>query len=82
MTRIGMTTSRNGETTTIYIEGRLDALEVSKLLKECRSADRPLRLGLAGLISVDDVGVRTLRSLQAEGIKLIGASPYVQQILM
>ncbi len=79
--RIRITTSTNTNTTTIRVEGRLGALETIELLAECRSADQPLRLRLEGLISADDAGIRALRGLQEEGAELIGASPFVQQLL-
>jgi anti-anti-sigma regulatory factor len=79
--QVRITTSSNGKTTTIRIEGRLGALEANELLEECRSADQPLRLNLKGLRSVDDAGARALRSLQADGAELIDASVYIQQLL-
>jgi len=79
--RVRITTSTGAKTTTIRIEGWLGALETAELLGECRSADQPLRLNLKGLISMDDTGIRALRGLQEEGAELIGASPYVQQLL-
>ncbi len=79
--RIRITTSTDAKTTTIRIEGWLGALETDELLGECRTADQPLRLSLEGLVSMDDVGIRALRALQAHGAELIGASPYVRQLL-
>ncbi len=79
--RVRISTAKRGNTTTIRIEGHLGAPESILLLEECRSVDQPLRLGLAGLVSADDAGIRALRSFQAEGAELIGASPYVQQLL-
>ena len=79
--RIRITTSTNTNTTTIRVEGRLGALETIELLAECRAADQPLRLRLEGLISADDAGIRALLALQVEGAELIGASPYVQELL-
>ena len=79
--RVRITTSRNGEITTIRVEGRLGALEADELLEECRTANHPLRLVLAGVMSADESGLRALRSLRAEGAELTEASPYVQELL-
>jgi len=79
--RIRISTVRKGNTTTIRIEGHLGAVESIMLLEECGLVDQPLRLGLAGLVSADDAGIRALRSFQAKGAELVGASPYVQQLL-
>jgi len=63
------------------IDGRLGAHEANELLIACAAADQPLRLCLSGLRSLDDEGVRALQSLRADGVELVGASDYVEQLL-
>lgn len=72
--------SSEGETTTIRIEGRLDAGTVPDLRGECRSCGR-LQVDLSGLLSADAEGIGVLRSLAADGAELRGASPYVRLLL-
>ncbi len=71
-----------GGTTTIRVEGHLEAETVSDLQNECRSADPPLRLDLSGLLSADTDGIQTLRSLSARGAELFGDSLYIRQLLL
>ena len=78
---IRITRHTEGKTTTIRLEGRLDANTVPDLEKECRSANPPLQLDLSGMLSADKDGILTLRQLSAEGAELFGASPYVCQLL-
>ena len=78
---IRITKHTEGKTTTIRLEGRLEADAVPDLEKECRSAEPPLRLDLSDLSSADEDGIQTLRRLSAEGAELFGASPYVRQLL-
>ena len=67
---------------TIRIEGRLTGVDLPFVRAACESADRPLRLDLSGLKSVDIDGVRALRSLSETGAKLHGVSPYIRQLLL
>ena len=78
---IRVTTSTDGETTTICIEGRLTAADLPDLRAECQSADFPLRLDLSGLKSADEDGIQALRLLSEEGAELHAATPYVRQLL-
>ena len=43
--------------------------------------DRPLRLDLAHLVGVDAVDLRTLRALRQRGLRITGASPYIELLL-
>ena len=76
-----ITASTRGGTTTIRIEGRLEAIGVRDLRAVCRSAGNPLLLDLSGLRSADEAGIEAIRSLRAEGAQLHGASPHVRQLL-
>ena len=78
---IRITTWTVGETTTVLVEGRLDASEMADLRRVCRAAKPPLCLDLAGLQSADDEGVRLLNSLSEQGVELRGPSAYIRQLL-
>ena len=78
---IRITSVPNVETTTIHVEGRLDPTTLTDLLQEFQRTGTAVRLDLSGLLSVDAEGVRVLRSLAAEATELVGASPYVRQLL-
>jgi anti-anti-sigma regulatory factor len=75
-------TSASGEDETIIrLEGRLSAKRVEDLEKAVHVAGGTVLLDLSGLRSADAEGVLTLRSLAAKGAKLVGASPYIRQLL-
>ena len=78
---IRITSSAEGGRTVIRLEGQLTAKDTSVLEAECRSGEFPLRLDLYGLRSADGAGIELLRSLQAEGADLHGATPYVRRLL-
>ena len=79
---IRIATSEDNETTTIRVEGRLDAGAVPALQTEVELAGAPLRLDLSGLISADSEGIKELRALSAKGAELRGASAYIRQLLL
>ena len=70
-----------GATTTICVEGRLTAGEVSDLQRQCHETDGSPRLDLSGLLSADQEGIRALRLFLSQGIELFGASPYIRELL-
>ena len=76
-----MTTVPDKNKTTIRVEGHFSAKEVEDLQKEIQRVGEPVHLDLSGLQSADAEGVRTLRFFSAQGVKLVGASPYIQQLL-
>ena len=78
---IRITSVHGKNKTTIRVEGRLAAEEVEDLRKEIQLVAAPVHLDLSGLQSADAEGVRALRSLSAKGVKLVGASPYIRQLL-
>jgi anti-anti-sigma regulatory factor len=78
---IRITTKTDGNKTTIFVEGRLSAVEAPDLRKECQSADALLRLDLSGLKSVDPTGITLLRSLSATGAELCGVSAFISKLL-
>ena len=77
--RIG---SISGEDETIIrLEGRLGSKGVNDLKKAIQEASGLVLLDLSGLQSADAEGVRELRSISAKGTKMVGASPYIRQLL-
>jgi anti-anti-sigma regulatory factor len=73
--------STGGGVRTVRVEGRLDAGFVADLLAESGSSEPGLRLDLSGLQWADRDGVGALLSLQAGGAVLVGASPFLQELL-
>jgi anti-anti-sigma regulatory factor len=67
--------------TIIRLEGRLNAKNVGNLKKEIQGASGNVLLDLTDLRSADAEGVRALRPFAAKGAKLVGASPYIRQLL-
>jgi len=75
-------TSASGEDETIIrLEGNLSAKGVEDLKKAFQVAPGTVLLDLSGLQSAETEGVLALRSLADKGTKLIGASPYIRQLL-
>ena len=75
-------TSVSGTDETILrLEGRLGAIGVKDLKKAVQAAPGTVLLDLSGLQSADAEGVLALRSFAANGAKLVGASPYIRQLL-
>ena len=78
---IRITTKTDGKTRTVRVEGRLTAVEVPDLRKECQSTDALVRVDLSGLRSADSTGITLLQSLSAEGTELYGASAFIRELL-
>lgn len=78
---IRIVTSKDDKTTTIQVEGRLNAETVPDLRGEVKLSSAPLRLDLSGLISADAEGIKELRALSAKGAELQGVSAYIRQLL-
>jgi hypothetical protein len=76
-----ITTASGGDETIIRLEGRLGFIGVKDLKKAVQVALGTVLLDLSGLQSADAEGVLALRSLAAKGTKLVGASPYIRQLL-
>lgn len=79
--RITASSSADGRTAEILLEGRLEAIGVPDLQESCRLAGLPLRLNLSGLRSADAVGVHALQALRALGVEFYGVSPHVRELL-
>jgi len=76
-----ITTSSGEDETIIRLEGSLGATGVKGLKKAAQVAHGTVLLDLSGLQSADAEGVLALQSLSAKGTKLVGASPYIRQLL-
>ena len=75
-------TSVSGEDETIIrLEGRLSAKRIEDLKKAVQAEPGTVLLDLSDLRSADAEGVLALRSISAKGAKLIGASPFIRQLL-
>lgn len=76
-----ISTASGEDETILRLEGRLRATGLEDLKKAVQAARGTVLLDLSGLQSADDEGLRVLRSLSANGAKLVGASPYIRQLL-
>jgi hypothetical protein len=65
----------------VVLDGRVDAEMVSELERVIARVSGAVYLDLAGLKSVDEVGLAALRGLCAHGLAVIGASPYFRLLL-
>lgn len=72
--------SSKGETI-LRLEGSLDAEGVKYLKEAIREAAGNVLLDVSGLQSANEESVLVLRSSAAKGVKLVGASPYILQML-
>jgi hypothetical protein len=63
------------------VDGRVDAEVVAELERVVAELSGPVCLDLAGLRSVDEAGLGSLRALQAHGVAVTGASPYFRLLL-
>ena len=76
-----ISTASGEDETILRLEGRRDATGVNDLEEAVQAAPGTVLLDLSGLQSADDEGLRVLRYLSANGAKLVGASPYIRQLL-
>ena len=78
---IRVSSTTDGTTTQILVEGRLEGADVPDLRAVCESTEPPWSLDLSGLRSADTDGIRALRALLESGAELHDADPYVRQSL-
>ncbi len=76
-----ITSISSKDETILRLEGSLDAGGVKDLKEAIREAAGNVLLDLSGLQSANEESVLVLRSSAAEGTKLVGASPYILQLL-
>lgn len=69
------------DSTVIHVAGRLEGDGVDELGRACRGLSGPIRLELSALLQADEVGLALLRSLRDAGVKLSGASPFIDLLL-
>jgi hypothetical protein len=78
---VRITPSTEGGLNILRVEGHLTAKDTSVLEAECRSGGFSQQLDLSGLLSADKAGIELLRTLQAKGAELYGASDYIRRLL-
>ena len=65
----------------VALHGWLSAAEVGELERVVAAHGRPLRIDLAHLAGVDEDGLRELAGWRRQGVRLTGASPFVELML-
>ncbi len=71
----------NDREAVMALHGWLNGAEVGEVERVAATLDRPLRIDLAQLVGVDAEGLRALQRLQGSGVRLTGASPFVELLL-
>jgi anti-anti-sigma regulatory factor len=72
------------QATILRLEGRLtqrELVDLDDVIATCRSERRHVVVDLAGLGFLDESGAAALVAAQNDEIELVGASPFVQQLL-
>ena len=65
----------------LALDGRLTGAEVAELHRAVAEVGAQVMLDLTGLQFADQLGVRALRELKAQGAKFTGASPYIELLI-
>lgn len=73
--------TRSAGSTIVKVDGRLTATNLHDLETLVRAVAGPAVIDLSNLVSADDAGVATLRSLAGGGARLVGVTPYVALLL-
>ena len=68
--------------TVVHVDGRLAVENVAELERVCRPLKGPITLNLTNLLSVDDRGIKAVREIEKRGAEIVGASPYIQLLLL
>ncbi|HEY2773960.1 MAG TPA: STAS domain-containing protein [Candidatus Binatia bacterium] len=74
----------NRHATLLRLEGRLtrgDLVELETVIRACRHDRRRVVIDLAGIGFLDASGASALVAAQDDDVELVGASPFVQQLL-
>jgi len=66
---------------TLRVDGHLVGDDVEELLRACEGLRELKTLDLGGLLFVDRRGTGALREIQARGVTLRGASPFIRLLL-
>ena len=70
-----------GSEMVIELHGRLSAAGVPEFESVCAATNGPFRVYLGQLTGADLAGLTALRSKAAAGVRLEGASPYIELLL-
>ncbi len=76
-----ITPSGPGPPAMLALDGRLTGDEVVELHRAVAEAGGEVMLDLAGLQFADQLGVKALRELKAQGARFTGASPYIELLI-
>jgi len=76
-----ITPSGPGPPATLALDGRLTRDEVAELHRAVAEVGAKVMLDLTGLQFADQLGVRALRELKAQGARFTGASPYIELLI-
>jgi hypothetical protein len=76
-----ITTIGPGPPAALALDGRLTGDEVAELRRAVDEAGGEVLLDLAGLQSADRPGACALRELKAHGVRITGASPYIDLLI-
>lgn len=80
-----ITTIQNGDSTAVLkLEGKLLEPWIGELVEACRQACLPsaaATLDLSGISFIDAPGTIALRDLRRRGMRLVGCSPLVTELL-
>ncbi len=74
----------SGLATILRLEGRLtqaDLAELEQAIASCRQDDRRVVVDLGGIAFLDGFGAAALVAAEAGEIELVGASPFVRELL-
>jgi anti-anti-sigma regulatory factor len=76
-----LTVTQEDGVAVIHVDGRLAAANLDDLEPMVAAIGGGVIIDLSNLISADDAGVATLRSLAGRGARLVGVTPYVALLL-
>ena len=77
----GITSDQESGTQVVRLVGWLEGENVTHLERVVSDTSGPLRLDLTELRSADQDAVKLLRALQASGVSLVGASPFIRLLV-
>jgi hypothetical protein len=78
---IRITVVQDGEISKLVVDGQLVGDDSAELLRVCEDLPGSKTLELGGVQFVDGRAAGVLRDLQARGVTLVGAPPYVRLML-
>jgi hypothetical protein len=81
MSLFRITEYQHGQDTVIQVDGQLMSDGARELERVCREATPPLILELTNLRTANSDGLRMLKRLSSEGVRLTGASRYIELLL-